>query len=255
MIKPNYGGLSEADYTDRINTPAKNPEYHERFHKPLIDEAKAKGEDRKATVLDIACGHAHELDFIEGDPDIQLVAVDLSHETLAQSTRKRLKNALIACADVEHFPFEEGFADVGILLNALQYKPDKMLQAMYDSLKPGSKCVVNFRIHGNPHNDKFYTYYLDRGGKLTDRTLEVETADGTSEFNLKSLDYTGCKDEKIRHLVKQVYFQSLDDAERLIGLIGFRIISQQPFNFSSPANSNNQINVFTLQKPEEAGDK
>ena len=248
-VQPQYGNLEESDYTAKINSPAKSAEYFEQFHKPVIEEAKrGKKEGEKVFLLDLACGHGHELDLIKDDPDVQIVATDISNKTLRESTRKRVKGALVFASDVEHSPLKDGACDIGIATNAVVYKPDHMLKTMHKALKPGGKCVMNFRIHGNPHNNAFYDHYLSQGGVISDTELTI-TNNGQSEtFQLKVLDYNGCQDEQIRCLDKQVYFQSEADIVRLVEFLGFNISAQQKFNFSSPVNSDNEIEVLTLQK-------
>jgi len=247
-INPQFGELTEQDYTSRINTPAKSREYFETFHKPLVDEAKAASEDGKARVVDIACGPAHELDFLKDDPDVVLYGVDLSIGQLIEGSRERLRGVHLVAGDVTNFPFKEGFADVGIALNAMIYKPAEMLKALKHSLRPGGKGAVNFRNFSNPNNQAFYDFYLRQGGQIYDEELVVRIGEREEKFNLKVVDYRNCADEKIRSLDRQVYFTSEEDIERLIRFVGLEISSHSKFSFASPANPNNEINVYTLRK-------
>lgn len=126
---------------------------------------------------------------------------------------------------------------------------------MHKALKPDGQCAVNFRIFGNEHNETFYNYYVQRGGKILDKTLTIETPEGEKTFDLKVLDYTECvnddgtPDMSIRQLMQQSYFQSTDDVEKLIKIIGFEQTQHTQFEFASPVNPNNQIDVYILKKP------
>ena len=72
---------------------------------------------------------------------------------------------------------------------------------------------------------------------------------------MKVLDYTQCvnndgtPDNQIRQLAQQIYFESVDDAKKLIEAVGFEQTGHEQFEFSSPVNPNNQIDVFVLRKP------
>ena len=135
--------------------------------------------------------------------------------------------------------------DVGIAVNAVVYKPDHMLRTLYRALKPGGKCAVNFRVFSHHLNEPFYRYYLDRNCTMSDQELLV----GGESFTLKVLDYRECSDPDIRNLDRQVYFQTTEDVERLAKAVGFAIAGHQYFHFSSPANPENEVDVYTFQKP------
>jgi SAM-dependent methyltransferase len=257
--------LNETEYTDRINSPSKSVKYFKQFHKPLIEEARVRGsQDEATTLLDLACGHGHELDpIIAAFPDVKIVGVDIAEATLISSTRERLGAVLLTpnayqkslekppvvlmVADVADEPVPENTVDVGIMVNAVIYKPEKMLATMLTALKPSAKCVVNFRNFSNIYNKPFYDYYLKDGAEIHNQELSV----GSETFSLKVLDYNKCRDETIRRLDRQIYFQSTADIERLIRTVGFEIITQEPFHFRSPVNPDNEINVYTLKKPEQ----
>jgi ubiquinone/menaquinone biosynthesis C-methylase UbiE len=161
---------------------------------------------------------------------------------------------MVFVADVNHFALRDNSVDAGILVNAVVYEPNKMLEAMYKALKPKGECSVNFRAFNNRYNRAFYNYYLSHGGKLLDRELIVETKKSHRIFKVKVLDYTKCVDDngapdlQIRQLVQQIYFENIYDIEELIRLIGFQKVRHSTFNFSSPVNKNNQIDVFILRK-------
>lgn len=249
---PNYGALDEKTYRAKINTPAKNPLYFERFHKPLVDRAASAAPGRKAVLVDIACGHALELDFLKDDSRVSLIGVDADPSSLA-SASKRLPGARFIEHDVRNeppLPLPRDFADAGIALNAVVYVPERMLAALKWGLRRGGECAVNFRIYGNPFNRRFYDYYVERGGSIRDEGLFVSAGGRSGHFTLAALDYTQCDDPDIRNLAVQRYFKSKGDVERLIALIGLEILDSAPFHFASPVNPDNEIEVYTLRKRE-----
>jgi SAM-dependent methyltransferase len=248
-ITPQYATFDADAYKARINTPAKNSDYFQQFHKPLIDEAKAKAGGKQVVLFDVACGHGFELDFMQDDSQVEIVGMDIDVETLRNSTRKRLSKGYFIAGDVGNPPIDEGFADVGIAVNAVVYKPYDMLKTLFRALKPGGKCAVNFRVYGNKFNEPFYQYYLNDGGQILNQTLTVTNGDRTETFALKVLDYRQCSEKKIRNLDRQIYFQSESDIERLIDVVGFSVENHKKFHFQSPVNPDNEIDVFTLQKP------
>src|SRR3989344_3681947 len=187
-LGPDYNAFSESAYFDKINTPAKTPEYYERFHKPLVEEAKREAAPHPIVLLDVACGFAYELDFVKDDPSVYIVGIDIASDVLAQA-KKRLPNATFIAADTEHSPLAKESADVGMALNAFGYKPDKVLETLYEALKPGKKCAMNFRVYGNTYNDAFFQHYIDQGAVLGDGDLVVGTGEHNKRFKLKVLNY------------------------------------------------------------------
>lgn len=249
---PNFGVFTPEDYISKINTPAQNPEYFKRFHLPLIKNAKKNSPDGKITLLDVACGYAFELDPLRDDPAITLLGIDIARDVLA-GTRKRFgaNRSLFVQADVEDPPLAENVADAGIALNAVGYKPEHVLGTLYRALKPGRRCAVNFRVYGNPYNQAFYDYYRERGATLSDQELDFHGL----KFRLTVLNYATYRGEnekdteQIRNLDRQVYFQSVKDIKKLVKAVGFKIVKHNKFHFASTANPDNEIDVYTLQKP------
>src|SRR3989344_6318652 len=243
-----YGAMDSADYAGKINTPAQNPEYFDRFHRPMIERAKERNDGASITLLDIACGPAFELEFVADDPDTIIVATDIStSEKVLGEVRERLgTRALLFAADVVDSPVRSETMDAGMIVNAMVYVPDKMLAAMASALKPGGEMVANFRNYSNPFNRPFYRHYRERGGVILDGMV------GT--YPVKVLDYAECvddngdPDEQIRGLGQQAYFTMTDDIINLVKDSGLRIVDHRPFSFSSPVNDNNQVEVYTLQE-------
>ncbi|MCI0503587.1 class I SAM-dependent methyltransferase [Candidatus Micrarchaeota archaeon] len=259
--RPDYGALSGAAYSSKINTPAKNPDYFRKFHLPLLEAARADRPGQRVVVADVACGHGYELEFMRGFLDVDLIGVDISARVLQTSTRERLPDARLIAADVRCIgkSVDAGVADAGIALNAVVYEPVHMLGALMHMLRPGGRCAVNFRIFGNPYNDAFYEYYARQGGKISDVGITFERGGMRETFVLKQLDYRECTDPDIRKLDRQLYFTSSDDRTyrstdvlRLIELTGFQVLGEDTFHFSSPANPDNEILVYTLQKQGQA---
>ncbi|RJR13846.1 class I SAM-dependent methyltransferase [Candidatus Parcubacteria bacterium] len=249
-----YKHMDSAVYERRINTPAKSPEYFEQFHKPLVERAK----ERFGTpihVLDIACGPANELEFFKNDPDVIPIATDISEKILQEAKDKIGEKAHLFASDVTLPAIRENSVEAGMLVNAMVYVPDKMLSAMHQALKPGGECVVNLRLFNNIRNKVFYGSYAERGGNLFDRELTVDIEGVSHVFKMKVLDYTECvnkdgtPDLEIRQLGQQMYFQSVEDVEKLIKGIGYEIVDHKTFQFASPVNPKNEVDVYTLQKP------
>jgi hypothetical protein len=252
----NYYDHMDGDvYASKINTPARSSEYFEQFHLPIIETAHARNLSARVTVLDIACGPAFELDFVMALDYIDAIATDISPAILPEVQKRLGKNALVFASDSSDSALRPNIADAGMIVNAMVYVPDKMLGAMENALKPGAECAVNFRDFGNPHNDAFYKYYTDRGGVILDRQFTVEADDSVNEFGVKVLEYKDCvnddgtADKEIRKLGQQLYFASVDDIVRFVGTCGMDMVKHDKFDFSSPVNDHNQIDVFTLQKP------
>lgn len=249
-----YANMSAADYAQRINTPAGIPDYYEQFHAPVLDHARAHSDGQPITVLDIACGPGFELDFFREDPDVRIIATDISPDILP-SVKKRLgEEALVFAADSSYSALRPEVADAGMVVNAMVYVPADMLRSMFDALKPGGRCAVNFRVHGNDHNRAFYDHYTERGGLVIPGTMRDDQ--GTDKaFDMMNLDYRQCMtddalpDEKIRKLGIQTYFTSSADIEEIVAGIGFNAVEHGLFNFASPVNPDNQIDVLVLEKP------
>jgi SAM-dependent methyltransferase len=249
---PDYNVLSPADYLNKINTPAKDPEYFRRFHQPLIEEAKREARGNVIRVLDVACGFAFELDFVKDDPQVQIVGVDLAGEVLHQA-RARFSNAvntpIFIQADVQTLSFAVESIDVGIAVNAFSYKPYEVLAMLYSSLKRGSTCAMNFRVYGNTFNEAFFQNYVAEGAMLEDEELVINRKGNQRSFKLKALNYRNCSDEQTRKLDRQIFFCSLTDIKELIKTVGFEILENETFHFPSPKNPDNEMDVFTMKKP------
>jgi hypothetical protein len=251
-----YANMGSAGYAARINTPAKNPYYFELFHLPVIENAFDRSVGPKIiTLLDIACGPAFELGFVKDHPAIDIIATDISPDIMPEVRDRLGSRALVFASDASHRATQTEVADVGMIVNAMIYVPDKMLESMAAALKPAGECVVNFRNFSNPYNKDFYDYYTQRGGVILDRKIETGIdEDRKHTFEVKVLDYTECVDDEgkpdtvIRQLGQQLYFTSREDMTRMIESTGLAIVSRKSFDFSSPVNSHNQIDVFTLQK-------
>ena len=245
-IESQFGKLTEGEYTSKINTPSKYPLYFDRFHKPLVDRALERNRGQPISLVGIACGYGHELDFLKDRRDVNLWGIDISDTVLIEA-RKRLPNAQLLNHDVRNgqLPYKSESMDAAIAVNAVVYSPEDMLRTMHQSLKPNREAVVNFRNFNNEYNHPFYEHYLSDGATITDQELRI----GKESFILKVLDYRTCRDEKMRSLDRQVYFQSTDDIERFIKTVEFEIVAHDTFHFKSPVNPNNEMDVYTIRKP------
>lgn len=248
MVEPKYGEQFRkvGEYDAIINTPSKNPAYFHKFHAPVIDEAKIHSHNGKVTVLGIASGPGNEFEFMKDDPNLQVIGFDLDPKFISQAHAKFKSSPArldFFVGDTRKPPFKESIADVAIAVNALIYNPGELLEAAYRGLKPGGKLVVNARIFGNEFNKPFYDTQTERGSTLEDEELE---ANGKS-FKLKVVNYATNK--VLPQLGKQVYFTSEEDLEEFIKAKGFHLDKHDKFHFSSPDNPDNEVEVYTLQKP------
>ncbi len=250
-----YRHMDADSYARKINTPAKSPEYFQRFHKPLIERAKQRF-GTPIRVLDIACGPASELEFLVDDPDVQLLATDISPKILAEAKQRIGERVKFFVSDAGA-GVEPGSVEAGILMNAVVYVPVAMLRNMHEALRPGGECAVNFRIFSNEHNLPFYDFCEQQGTVILDKQLIIETGQTPRSFSVKVLDYANFRKEdgepdlEIQQLGQQTYFKTVKDATEIIRIAGFETVEHSLFNFASPMNVNNQVDVFIVQKPQQ----
>ena len=243
MTEPGFG---EIEYDSSINTPSKSESYYKAFHEPLIAEAKSGVSNGRVTVLNVACGPGHEFEFMENDPTLRLVGFDISPELIKRAQdkyRDKPASADFIIGDTKHPPISDNSADVGMAVNAVIYSPDAVLDALRGALKPGGKCAVNFRVYGNKFNEPFYKDQIEDGAELEDEDLNVNG----QKFKLKVVNYAHHK--TLHQLEKQVYFTSEKDIEIFIAAKGFIVNQHKKFHYSSPDNDDNEVEVYTLQKP------
>jgi len=239
-----FGGIPEGFYREKINTPSKSQVYFDTFHKPMIERVIARNRGKPINLLCVAPGHGYELDFLKDNQNVNLYGLDISLKVLSDSTKKRLPDVGLIAADVRNSPIKVESMDAVIAVNAVVYAPEYMLKVVYDSLKKDSEAVVNFRDYNNSYNKAFYKFYLADGGKVYDQIMTFNS----QSFTLKVLDYRSCRDEIIRNLDRQIYFQGKKDIEMVINALGFKIIEHKPFHFKSFANSDNEMDVYLLKK-------
>lgn len=243
MGEPGFGKI---EYDASINTPSKSDVYYKAFHAPLIAQAKSHTADDKVAVLNVACGPGHEFEFMENDPALRLVGFDISPELIKQAQdkyKRKPASADFILGDTKHPPIADNSVDVGIVVNAVIYSPGAVLDTLHHALKEGGKCAVNFRVFGNKFNEPFYDTQVKRGATLEDEDFEVNG----EKFKLKVVNYATHTD--LPQLGKQVYFTSEEDIERFIAAKGFAIEKHRKFHYASPDNKDNEVEVYTLQKP------
>ena len=253
---PHYWRATDLQtYREDVNTLGQNPKYFARFNKPMADRAKRKF-GTPIHLLDIACGPADELKFLENDPDIRLIATDISTDVLLRMTRQNLRqNAVVFDMDVSKPPvMPDNSVECGILMNAVIYSPEKMLKVMFDALRPGGECTVNFTIPKRSlHWGIIENSLEDDGIKSLDRELKVEGR--SAPFAVKVLDFSesldskGKPDEVARAAGQQLFFRSLKDVEELIRLAGFEMMEHSTFD-SVSKDITRRTDVFVLKKPE-----
>lgn len=251
--------MDRESYRKKISTPSQNPAYFGEFIAPLIAEAREKEGRQDVRIVDIACGHANELEHIEGleNPEsLHMTGLDLSAESIeiarksfAETHPKLDAKFVVGDAEDPHEAIPSNSYDVGIAVNAMAYKPGHILKALYNALKPGGKCSVNFMIPGK--NPMYLDYFTSRGCILRKRVLKV-TCNGKEEiFTLLVTDFSDYPDPHLQALGQQAFFQSEEDLEKLMTHIGFRVVDHKPFYFASVANPNNDFDIYTLEKPTE----
>ncbi|MBU0999939.1 M20/M25/M40 family metallo-hydrolase [Patescibacteria group bacterium] len=247
--EPKFGkafGNKEA-YDSNINTPSGSSYYYEKFHAPVIEAAKKISPDGKVTLLGIACGPGNEFEFMQGDPSLRIIGFDIAPELIKQA-RDRFGGTAAEfgffVGDTRQLPLREGIADVAVAVNAIIYNPGEVFDAAQYGLKPGGRFVVNARIFGNEHNKPFFNTQTGRGATLEDAEIDVNG----EKFPLKVVNYAN--HESLPQLGKQVYFTSEAGLERFIAAKGFTVDKHDKFHYSSPDNTNNEVEVYTLQKSE-----
>ncbi|MBP6883909.1 MAG: methyltransferase domain-containing protein [Candidatus Pacebacteria bacterium] len=238
-------------YRARITTPARSLEYFKQFHEPLIERTKQRF-GSPIRLMDIACGPAEELSFFKNDPDIKIIATDISAEILHHVISNVGTNAAVFVSDANFPATKEGIADAGIMVNVSAYVPDKMLQAMYHALRPGGQCAVNFFVFDN----RFVPLgpFTQRGGKILNGELKVNTKDGEKVFNVIIADYRDVRkndasaDKEIQQVGQQIYFASIEDVREVIRTVGFTEVQHSKYQIK-PNDKSTQTDVFILEKP------
>lgn len=246
--EPQFGEVfgENGDYDTRINTPSKNPAYYREFHAPVIEKAKKHSPDGKITLLGIACGPGNEFEFMQDDPYLRIIGFDIDPALIQQARSKFVGTDArfdFLVGDTRKPPLKKGIADVAVAVNALIYNPSELLDAARYGLKPGGKLVVNARIFGNEYNKPFYDTQLERGATLEEEEIDING----EKFHLKVVNYATHK--LLPQLGRQAYFISEADLERFMAAKGFIVSKHDKFHFASPDNPDNEVEVYTLQKP------
>lgn len=245
MSEPKFGEIA-GGYDENINTPSKSPAYYSEFHAPVIEEAKKHSPDGKITILSIACGPGNEFEFMAGDSNLRIIGFDIDPELIQQARSKFVGTDAkfdFFIGDTRHPPFQKEVADVAVAVNALIYNPGELLDTASFGLKPGGKLIVNARIFGNEYNSPFYDTQVERGATLEDEELDVNG----EKFTLKVVNYA--THTSLPQLGRQAYFTSEEDIGRFIAAKGFTMVKHDKFHYQSPDNDDNEIEVYTLQKP------
>lgn len=210
----------------------------------MIERAKAANTIRPITVFALACGHGDELAFFAEDPDIKIVGLDSSPQSIA-SAEARYPQSQFIVGDSEDPPSTlKGTAQAAIAVNAMIYKPDHMLRALWETLQAGSECSVNFRLPNTAGNQEFVAFCKSLGTEI--KLTQVRFAN--TDFPVTVFDYSRCPDPQYRALGQQMYLTSAADIDALIQLSGFEIVSSNPFLFTSHKQIKNETVVFRLRK-------
>lgn len=246
----------EKSYEAKINTPDDISQFHAQYTNPLIEEALAKHPEG-VKVLMLASGPANGIRYIPDDSRIEVICVDKSEMLLNRAeqtfaTRKNVINYIPL--DVKNpqdvNKIEVGSCDVATLVNGVIYEPAAMMKALGHALKPGGLAVVNFYLPGSQHMQAFFNKQInERGAKWKDVNLDVGTQNGTRTFNLKGVDFSQVGG--FETLGTQVHFQSEKDIQDFIKVMGFEIIGDDKFFFTSPDSPEkpgNETIVMTIRK-------
>lgn len=260
--KPDYKFTSD-EYNNKINTPATSPVYFEHFIRPLVEDALAKaGQQEKIGILDMACGHATAMEFMAKLPEnnrLKITGLDLSADALNEARavfaekHPELDVAFIETDAEKDLPIPSESMDMATAINAMAYKQGHMLKSLFNALKPGGKCVVNF--FRPSENKPYIDYYRKMGCRIYDRKMDVSAGGRTAEVNLLVTDFSGFADPKISKLGAQSFLKGKEDIEALAKLVGFEIDGDKDFSFySAPIGAIVHNDVYTLKKPEAPSD-
>jgi len=256
---PDYKFTSN-EYNNKINTPAASPVYFEHFIRPLVEDALAKVADphEKVCILDMACGHATAMEFMAKLPEskrLKITGLDLSaaalNEARANFAEKHpdLDISFIETDAEKDLPIPPQSMDMATAINAMAYKQGHMLKSLYNALKPGGKCVINF--FRPSENNPYIEYYRAKGCRIYERKMEVSAEGRTVSVNLLVTDFSGFPDEKISKLGAQSFLKGKEDIEALAQLVGFEIDGNKGFSFySEPIQAIVHNDVYTFRKPE-----
>lgn len=254
--EPKYE-FTRAEYAEKINTPSQSPEYFSQFLLPVIQHGihSARAEGRKAQVLDVGCGHAHQLTHLSGHAEreeVDITGLDIS-PTALQAARVHIAanhpeiSAKFQEGDVESDTvLAPNSFDAAFGVNAMAYKPAHFLKTLANSLRPGARACLNFFVPEK--NPAYIEYYRERGCIITDSTLEVETAGLVETYKIVITDFSQYPDPNMQKLGKQMFFQSTDEIHRLIQSLGLEMKSEGKYEFASVANPKMDIDVLTMEK-------
>jgi len=241
--KINFSVYNTEQYKRIIASPSQSQAYFERFHKPIIESLILKfGPPVK--LIDVACGFAHELEFLKNDSRVRLTGMDISQKMLVEA-KKSIPHGVFKQADVAKARPPSNSFHGAILVNAMIYANcvENMGMYAYSSLVDGGMAAINFRDARNPSNIPFFEDCIRCGCKDIIVPLEVNGM----HFKLRVMDYTQRKDIN-RNLGQQAYFQSRHDMEGFLSLIGFSLVSHGTYTYESSENKNNVADVYTLSK-------
>lgn len=255
---PDYK-FSSDEYNKKINTPAASPVYFEHFIQPLVEDALAKAApEEKIGILDMACGHATAMEFMAKLPEskrLKITGLDLSADALNEARagfaekHPELDINFIETDAEKDLPIPPQSMDMATAINAMAYKQGHMLKSLFNALKPGGKCAVNF--FRPSENSPYIDYYRNKGCRVYDRKMEVSAGGRTVSVNLLVTDFSGFPDEKISKLGAQSFLKGKDDIEALARLVGFEIAGDKGFSFySEPIQAIVHNDVYTFRKPE-----
>jgi ubiquinone/menaquinone biosynthesis C-methylase UbiE len=254
--EPKYE-FTRTEYAAKINTPSQSPEYFSQFLLPVIQHGiqSARAEGRKAQVLDVGCGHAHQLTHLSGHAEreeVDITGLDIS-PTALQAAREHITanhpeiSAKFQEGDVESDTvFAPNSFDGAFGVNAMAYKPAHFLKTLANALKPGARACLNFFIPEK--NPAYIEYYRERGCIITDSMLEVETAAGVQTYKTIITDFSQYRDPNMQKLGKQMFFQSIEEVHRLVQSLGLEVKRQGKYEFASVANPRMDNDVLTLEK-------
>ena len=242
VYRPNFDAFSREDYANHIISPAKNPEYFNRFHGPMVD-ALVNRFGSPVKILSLACGYGDELAFFEKDRRVKLTGLDISNEMIAKN-RELFPGMEFAVVDVAVEKPKKGAFEGLVAVNATPYCPDKMCGYAFRALRRGGRAAMNFYTVSNEKNTCILSEIQKLGAVMRRISLRVRG----KEFPMLEVDNSGRK-TITKEVGTQLWFATQKNIEDLLSLIGFKIVLHQSFDVDDGSKIVASTETYILEKP------
>jgi SAM-dependent methyltransferase len=152
-------------------------------------------QDRKARIVDLACGPGALLHFMEQAGYRNIAGVDVSEEQIAVAARLGISSA--SCATLEEFlaAQDEASVDAVLAIDILEHltRPQvmEMLAAVRRVLKPGGRCIAHV-----PNSDGLFGMRI-RYGDFT-HELAFSPSSARQVFRVSGFREVRCFEDKPR---------------------------------------------------------